>query len=340
MTIKDLARETGYSVGTVSRVLNNQPNVSDKARVHILACAQKMGFELNINAKTLKQQHGSGILAIVTGTSNELFFNLIEQMQQRLSGTGYPLMVDYVAEGENAVLHAVRLLPLKKPQGLIFLGGDRENFRQDFDRIHIPSVVLTVDTADLNIPNLSSVSTDDVRAAESAMEYLISCGHRKIGVISGDQVTSGPSRARFEGCCNALSRHHLELGGALQTSRYSFADGYRAMVQLLRQDAQHELTAVFAMSDVMAIGAISALRDRGYRVPEDISVFGFDGLPLGEFYFPKLTTIRQQSEVICHRGMDILLNAIENGTPAHNEVVPFQLLVRGSVQTMIAKKGK
>lgn len=337
MTIKDLARETGYSVGTISRVLNNQPNVSEKAREHILACAARMGFELNTNAKNLKQQHGSGILAIVTGTSNELFFNLIEQMQQRLSGTGYPMMVDYVAEGENAVLHAVRLLPLKKPQGLIFLGGDREHFRLDFDKIEIPGVVLTLDTSDLNIPNLSSVSTDDVRAAESAVEYLISCGHWKIGVISGDQVTSGPSRARFEGCCNALSRHNLELGGALQTSRYSFSDGYRAMVQLLRQ---HELTAVFAMSDVMAIGAISALRDRGYRVPEDISVFGFDGLPLGEFYYPKLTTIRQQSEVICHRGMDILLNAIENNAPARNEVVPFQLLVRGSVQTIMPKKGK
>lgn len=336
MTIKDLARETGYSVGTVSRVLNNQPNVSDKAREHILACANRMGFELNPNAKNLKMQHGSGILAIVTGTSNELFFTLIEKMQQRLSGTSYPLMVDYVAEEENAVLHAARMLNVKKPQGLIFLGGNREYFRQDFDKINIPSVVLTLNTEDLGIPNLSSVSTDDVRAAESAVEYLISCGHRKIGVIAGEQKTAGPSRSRYEGCVRALNRHGLSLDDAMQVCKFDFAEAYRSMVQLLRS---HELTAVFAMSDVMAIGAVSALRDRGYRVPEDISVFGFDGLPVGEFYYPKLTTIRQQSEIICQRGVEILLNAIENNAPARHETVPFQLMVRGSVKTIVAKKG-
>lgn len=337
MTIKDLARETGYSVGTVSRVLNNRPNVSDTARHDILACAQKLGFELNTNAKNLKQQHGSGILAVVTGSSNELFFSLIEQLQQRLSGTNYPLMVDYVAEGENAVLHAARLLPLKKPLGVIFLGGDQLFFDKDFDKINVPSVVLTLDTSELHIPNLSSVSTDDVRAAESAVEYLIFCGHRQIGIISGDYRNSGPSHSRYEGCMEALRRHELQTDDAVQLSDYSFAGGYRAMVQLLRQ---HQLTAVFAMSDVMAIGAISALRDRGYRVPEDISVFGFDGLPLGEFYFPKLTTIRQQTEIIGQRGLDILLDTIENGAPAKHETVPFQLQVRGSVQTILPKKGK
>lgn len=336
MTIKDLARETGYSIGTVSRVLNHHPNVSEKAREQILSCARQMGFELNTNAKNLKQLHGSGILAVVTGTSNELFFSMIEQIQQALSGANHPLMVEYVTENENAVLHAVRMCQVKKPAGLLFLGGDRRYFRQDFDKISVPSVLLTLDAAELGLPNLSSVATDDERAAECAVEYLISCGHRKIGIISGNQECSGPSRSRYRGCQAALSRHGLYLPEAVQVSEYSFESGYQSMVQLLRR---HELTAVFAMSDVMAIGAISALRDRGYRVPEDISVFGFDGLPIGEYYYPKLTTICQQTDMISRRGVQLLLEALERPTPARHETVPFQLLVKGSVKTILQKEG-
>ena len=109
MTIKDLSRETGYSVGTISRVLNNHPNVSERARREILQAVQRSGFERNKNAKNLKQQYGDGILAVVTGTSNELFSRMIERIQHTLSGTRYPLTVDYVDEDADPVLKAIQL---------------------------------------------------------------------------------------------------------------------------------------------------------------------------------------------------------------------------------------
>lgn len=337
MTIKDLARLSGYSVGTVSRALNGLPNVSEQARSAILALAQERGYQLNTNAKYLKQIHSSGIVAVVTGTSNELFAQMIERIQQTLPTDRYPLTVDYVDENEDPVERALHLSREKKPAGLLFLGGDRRMYAKSFGEITLPSVVLTTDAARLGFDNLSSVTTDDVEAAECAMEYLLESGHRRIGVIAGDLSCSGPSRLRYEGCLLALERCGLTLPDeCCATARYAFQDGYDAALRLLEQPG---LTAIFAMSDVMAIGAMRALHDRGLRIPEDISVIGFDGLELGEFYTPKLTTIRQQASLLVDRGVALLLGTLECGAVARHETVPFTLAVRESTSHPPRKDG-
>ena len=135
LTIKDLAARTGYAVATVSRVLNKHPNVSEKARKTIMAAVEESGFELNANAKQLKQQHATSILVVVKGTSNELFSELVERIQSLVAQTQYPLLVDYMDEDGNEVRRAVQLLREKKPLGILFLGGNNLNFQQDFDKI-------------------------------------------------------------------------------------------------------------------------------------------------------------------------------------------------------------
>lgn len=125
MTIKDLAAKTGYSVGTVSRALNNYPHVSETARNVILRTADELGFHLNINAKQLKQQHATSILVVVKGTSNELFGELVESIQSIVAQTDYPLHVYYLDEDENEVRRAAQLCLEKKPLGILFLGGEQ-----------------------------------------------------------------------------------------------------------------------------------------------------------------------------------------------------------------------
>ena len=131
MTIKDLARLSGYSLGTVSRVLNNQPNVSDKARAAILAIAEESGFELNESAQLLKQQRSNAVLIIVKGTANEMFASMVEQLQSLFSRTTHPLIVDFIDEDENEVLRAVKLCRERKPVGVMFLGGTNRYFCGD-----------------------------------------------------------------------------------------------------------------------------------------------------------------------------------------------------------------
>ena len=331
MTIKDLAAKTGYAVGTVSRALNDHPNVSDKARKTILQAAKECNFQLNENARQLKQTSSNNILVIVKGTGNELFAEMLEYIQNLIAKTHYQLVVDYNDEEDNEVIRAVQLCREKKPRGLLFLGGNSRNFARDFGKIDTPAVLVTNDASSLRFHNLSSVCTDDAAAAQCAVETLIGLGHRKIAVIGGDRNTSDTSCLRFEGCMRAFQAHGIPFDPErdYQGVRYSYQDGYNAIYALL--EAGSEFTAVFACADVMAIGAIRALGETGKRVPEDVSVMGVDGLPLCSFLTPQLSGIRQSIQSMALRSVEILLDAMEEGISALHETVPFEVLRRESI---------
>jgi len=332
MTIKDLSVQTGYSVGTISRALNHHPNVSKKAREVILKAAEECGFQLNANAKQLKQQHGNSILVVVKGTSNELFAELVEAIQTRFSPLSYPLIVDYQDEDMNEVARAVQLCAEKKPLGIIFLGGNQQNFRRHFGKIDVPCVLVTNGAAELDFENLSSVCTDDLQASRDAMEVLIAMGHRQIAIIGGKYDGSDTSRLRFDGCMAALSQHEIPFDRAqdYKAIRFSYQDGYNATRQLLENG--RPFTALFAVADVIAIGAIRALRDSGLRVPEDVSVMGYDGLTLGNYLVPKLSTVNQSVSLLAKQSADILLDCIENGGKARHETVPYTVCQRESTR--------
>ena len=333
MTIKDLAVKTGYAVGTVSRALNGQPNVSEKARAAILQAARECGFELNVNAKQLKQHISSTILVIVKGTQNEFFGEMVETTQNLIASTRYQLVVDYMDEDLNEVHRAIQLCREKKPLGILFFGGNTQSFIQDFHRIDIPCVLVTGDASQLPFKNLSSVSTDDMEAARSAINLLISLGHKQIGIIGGDQILSDISRLRYKGCLEAFRENGLTFDVRnYQGGRYSYEEGYKATQTLLRKGCT--FTAIFAMSDVMSIGAIRALKDANLRVPEDVSVMGVDGLSLGGYIVPQLSTIRQATRQIAERSVEILLRSIEKGEEARHERISFEVCQRESVRSI------
>jgi len=334
MTIKDLAAKTGYSVGTVSRVLNNHPHASETARQVILQAVQESGFQLNLNAKQLKQQHSNSIMVVVKGTSNELFSELLEAIQTRMAQTGYPLVVDYLDEDSNEVLQAVQLCREKKPLGILFLGGNSENFKNAFHKIDIPCVLVTNDAGKQQFPNLSSVCTDDRAAAGSAIDTMVALGHRKFAVVGGDRKVSDTSRLRYEGCLQSFRAHGIEFDEELdyQGVRYSYEGGYQATEKLLA--AGRTFTALFAAADVMAIGAIRALRDHGLRVPEDVSVMGFDGLPLGSYLVPQLSTVVQPVDQLASRSVEILTECIKKGSGIKSETVPFSICQRESTRSV------
>ncbi len=331
MTIKDISRETGYSIGTISRVLNNHPNVSEQARKTIMEVVEKRGFVLNASAKSLKQQSSVNLIVLVKGTSNELFANLVEQIQLNLIDTKYTVIVEYIDEEDNEVERARQLSLDKKPQGFLFLGGNIQNFEVGFTKLDIPSVLVTNNARDMGFGNLSSVTTDDQAAARCAVDYLLSQGHKKVALLGGYEG-SDVGRFRRKGWEEAHQHHHIDEKDMAPfiKGRFSFKAGYQGMEKLL--DSGEKVTAVFAVADVMAVGAISAITDRGLRVPEDISVVGFDGLELGEYICPKLTTIVQDVELIAKRSCKLLLNYIEEKGSAKHEMVGFSLKCRQSVK--------
>ena len=331
MTIKDLAEKTGYSVATISRVLNNHPNVSQKAREEIQRAVEESGFQINTNARQLKQ-HANSILVIVKGTSNEMFGEMMETIQHLIAQTQYPMYVDYMDEDHNEVLQAIQLCREKKPLGILFLGGNSQNFQKDFDKIQIPCVLLSNDASNLPFQNLSSVCTDDRQAARCAMDSLIALGHRNFVIVGGDRQISDTSRLRYEGCMQAFQNHGIHFDEELdyQGVRFSYLDGYNATQQLIASG--RSFTALFAEADVMAIGAIRALHNNGLRVPRDVSVMGFDGLPLGSFLVPQLSTVIQSVKEIALRSVELLMEQIEHGGEARHEWVPYALCQRESTR--------
>ena len=333
MTIKDIAKLSGYSVGTVSRVLNDSSNVSKEARRAITAVVDQYHFNRNTNARYLKQQAASGIAIIVKGAHNMLFAGIMERLQNRIKEHGFAGMVYYIDEEDNEVRHAWKIILERHPRGILFLGSDLKNFRSGFAGLTIPCVLVTNSAAALGFENLSSVTTDDASAAQFAVEHLIELGHRRIGILGGKADLSGTARIRLDGCMRALQKHGLSFEPHLQyiESRFSLDGGYHGMKTLLEQ--LPGLSAVFAMSDVMAVGALRAVCDSGLQVPDDISVIGFDGIDLVHYLNPKFTTIRQRSDSIADRSFEILLRrCMEEKAPAAHEVIDFDFISGESVR--------
>ena len=331
MTIKDIAKLSGCGVATVSRALNNHPDVSEETRRKIMTVVEEYGFMPNSNAKHLKQQASGSIAIIVKGTKNLLFADLVEEIQTLLLEADQDAAVYYLDEDANEVAYALRLSRERRPRGFLFLGGDLEQFKSDFAPIRVPSVLLTNSAEGLGFDNLSSFTTDDEQAAEKVIDLLVRLGHRNIGVLGGNLSDSQISYRRLMGCREACRRLHipLDLEQQCEQCRYSMPDAYVAAKRLLLR--RPDLTAIFALSDVMALGAIRAFCDMGKRVPEDISVVGYDGVVTGQYSLPRLTTIKQDTKQLAEQGVDSLLRAfVRSGHPIH-KVVPFQLVSGESV---------
>lgn len=332
MTIKDIARESGYSVSTVSRVLNNRRDVSSEAKKKIDEIVAAHNFVPNNNAKHLKQMVTKTILVLVKGNSNMLFASIVEEIQKTVEKTKYTVSIYYLDELENEVEQAINLMRERKPLGMLFLGGNPQFFKKEFNQIRIPCVLVTNQGTQMAFDNLSSVATDDVEAAMCAVDFLIKQGHKRIGILGGDTAVSHTSKQRLEGCKKSFEKNGLAYKPeeCYEKARFSYESAYKAMNRLL--DRELGITAVFAMSDVMAIGAIRAVRDRNLEVPEDISIIGFDGIPLADYYNPKLTTVKQQYQILAARSVEILLGAIDLKKPAVHEIIPFELVAGESVK--------
>ena len=300
LTIKDIARISGCSVSTISRVINDRPDVRPETKEHVLKVMREAGFVPNTNARQLKIQQSRSLVFVVKGTRNLFFSDFLVQLQRAATLYGYNGIVSYLDENANEIDAAEKILREIKPKGMIFLGG--------------------------------SVAVDDRSAAYTAVDYLIQQGHRKIAVLGGP-VTSYPSVMRREGAQQAMQDAGILFSDKLYgLSNYDFESAYHAVNSLLARRA--DFTALFAMSDVIALGAIRALASAGLRVPEDVSVIGFDGITMSRYCVPVLTTVVQPSEQISLQSIELLVRQIEHGAPAQTITLQPELQQGESVRAI------
>lgn len=331
MTIKDIAKECDCAIGTVSRVLNNHPDVSDKTRQKVMAVVEKYGFFLNTNAKLLKSQERNNLVIIVKGTSSILLTSLLERIQKMLEPLPYTASVVVLDENDDEGLNATRIACEQKPLGIIFLGGSPDKLADDFERVHEPSVLISNQAHTLDSKYVSSVSIDNFEASYFSAKHLIENGHKNIGVIGG-ALDTGLSTIRYEGFLKAMAEANLsfDFEKSYEPSKYSFEGGEAAVKNLIKRNP--DITAIFTMSDAMAIGACRQLRDMNYSVPERFPIIGFDGISLANYFCPRITTIRQNADELAREGLSVLLDCIEkNANPCH-KIIPFEFIKGESVK--------
>lgn len=336
ITIKDIARESGYSVGTVSRALNNAPGVSAAAMEAVMKVVEKYDYEVNPNAKFLKQKNNQGIAVLIKGKGNRFFDDLADKIMEMLRNRGISVSRFYASDDENEVEEAMRIVANRSPEGMILLGCDRKNLKDSFSPIRIPCVLAGSSSSNLPFKNLSSVCTNDALAAQEAVEYLFSCGHKQLGVIGSDRSRSSVYSDRYYGVQFACYSREIPFEDSL---RYADTDnslegGYKAFMDL--HSRIEGLDAVFALADTMAMGALRAAQDLHLKVPEDVAILGFDGLDFTEYTTPRLSTVYQDIDTIARQSVLRLLEAIDNPPTAQGSIteeVPFTLCLRESTRS-------
>ena len=332
MTIKDIAKECGVGLGTVSRALNNQPGIKEETREKILEVVKSHDFVLNDHAKQLKAGDSKTISIIVKGMSNPLLTSILSIIQKKLETLPYTTNVIVIEEEDNEALVANQVALSQRPKGIIFLGGNPEKYKTDFNKIKVPCVLISNEGEKVENSNLSSISIDNEEAAYFSAKYLLDAGHRKIGIIGGNLSNSVITYKRYKGFLRAIEEQNVsfDFDKSYVATKYSFNGGSKACRELMEKNP--DITAIWAMSDTMAIGAMRELIDMGYSIPEEISIIGFDGLPFSSYCSPRLTTIVQKEEELAVKGIDILLNNIEGNVSNSHVLVPFEFCNGESVR--------
>lgn len=336
VNIKDIAKMCGVGVSTVSRAINNHPDVNPETKELIMRVIKENHYVPNNSARNLKRTDAAAIAILVKGVSNTFFSEMIAIIQNEIKKKKYTLVLHRVEFDEDEVDVALQLVKEKRLRGIIFLGGYFVHSEEKLHELGVPFVLSTTGS----IPEAyskntySSVSVDDVNESCKMTNYLISLGHRRIVIIGTKSSDVSVGRLRFEGYTMALKEHGIQFDSSLvlpmepELEDYSMENGYTVMKRFL--DGGGKCTAVFAISDTMAIGAARAIHDAGLSIPDDISVAGFDGVKAGMYYNPSITTIRQPIEAMSKETTNILFQIIDGNAGHRHQIFPGELIIRES----------
>ena len=327
-TIKDIAKIAGVGVSTVSRVLNDKPDVKLETKLKVLEVIKQYNYSQNNNARILKQRTTKTIAVVVRGKKSAFLNSIIEKMYCFVKKTEFNFIFEYIDEQENEFIIAKQLLKDKKIEGIIFLGGNACDNYSEIKHLKIPCIYSTVDASNIDLKLVSSVAIDDVKAGKLAIDYLASKGHKKIAVISSKPDKMDSIGLRFKGVLDGIKENSLEFSNDyFINSSFLFESAYEGVMK--KKEILKKVTAIFAMSDIMAIGAAKAITDCGYRIPEDISLLGFDGIELGRYYNPTITTIKQPEEKLAQKSIQLIIDSIAEGKQGKH-IILDAFLVEGS----------
>jgi LacI family repressor for deo operon, udp, cdd, tsx, nupC, and nupG len=328
ITIRDVAAKAGVSHQTVSRVINNSDRVQEKTREKVEAAIEELGYQPNAIARYMAKGRTKTLACFSPNLTDYTYARIIEGAEFEARQAGYFLMTASAPNTETFSTLVEQLVASRRTEGLLMINpyvDDRYNqLPQDS-----PVVYVGAQSSKSMIDAMDSVYLDDEEAGRLATQHLVGLGHKDIALITGPMVEDC-SIDRLAGYEAVLHDAGIDFCPALvREGDWSASTGYDAVKALFESDVS--FSAIFAQNDRMAVGAIKALREAGRRIPEDVSIVGFDDMPLASYYDTPLTTIRQDTFRMGREAAKLLIRAIETPEKQRRHLsMPVELVLRKS----------
>jgi LacI family transcriptional regulator len=327
-TIKDVAQRAGVSFKTVSRVINEQRGVSDEVKERVRQAIAELGYVVNYSARSLAAGGSSVVGVVIPRLTDPRSLDLLahvgevaERLELGIIVLTRPILDSEIGFSQFIGHGIVGSLLLMSPRSV-------SAYLPFVRALDIPTVVVESLLEDTSQGAVPCIASDNYGGALAATRYLCELGHRRIAFISGTDLSQ--NRLRHQGYLDALAEADIAPDASLvQAGRWNWQSGYEAARALIELEAPP--TAIFCANDTMALGAILALRERGLRIPGDMSVMGFDDLPAAASSRPPLTTVRQPTTEMVERAFALLEGAKQGEPlPDENQVLPTELVIRAS----------
>jgi LacI family transcriptional regulator len=345
VTIQDVAKHAGVSAMTVSRYINESSYVSEKAKIKIENSINELNYRMNMVAKSLVTKKTMTIGLIIASIADPFYPILVLGVEDEASQRGYNVILCN-ADGKKKENEYIEILYEKRVDGIIFshlsIGPEQLDLLKD---IGLEGVLID---NEINGLDVGYVKSNDILGGYLATEYLIRLGHRKIGTIHGNLCYNEKKENqrytetfqfqiwnnRLKGYLDAMSKYGVKINKDFiiesnEIAQSEFENGYLSMKKMLK--FSEVPTAVYAQNDFMAVGAINAIQEMGYKVPEDFSIIGQDGITLGEMIFPKLTTAELPRYELGRSAADMLISLINNSNKEKKTILlDPKIVIRGT----------
>ena len=327
-TMADVAKEAHVSVATVSRLINNQGVVSPETAARVYAAIEKLSYEPNLLARNLRKNESWVILILSPNFTNPYYSHILSGIGDTAAKLGYSALIFNTADERNREREALEMLKKRRADGAILMASEIgcDWLLEYADQY--PCVQCSEYDPKVNIPH---VSIDNYLATQEAMEYLISLGHKRIATISANNEYIS-TKLRLKGYRDTLEKHGINPREdyIVRASRdYSFKSGRRKAREILSTTPPP--TAIFCISDTLALGAITTAQEMGFRVPEDVTVIGFDDVEYTTMFHPYITTVVQPCYKLGRRSVQLLYSRItQRGDVPRQVILDHQLIIRES----------
>jgi DNA-binding LacI/PurR family transcriptional regulator len=319
----DVAEKSGVSHQTVSRVLNNHKNVSEKTRTKVLKAMEDLGYRPNLMARALVTGKTATIGVLSHDTTLFGPASTLHAVQSAAREKGYKTTIfSLKGEDRDSIIAGIRELMSDAVDGIVIIAPQIQSTKEVSDVIgNFPAVLVESESS----ASLPSVNVDQLYGAYEITKHLISLGHKSIAHITGPKDWY-ETEQRLKGFQKAMIENKLEKNN-LWEGDWSASSGYEAAVQIIKKK---KISAIFAGNDAMALGALKAISQLGFNVPGDISLVGFDDLPESRFLTPSLTTARQDFHEVGEQALAVLLGLINRKKSRMNVAIKPEILIRDS----------